>query len=900
MSTRTDPLAGANRRPTTESPIAAIRAALAVFMSPGQVVELRALDWGFRHAVAAGYYDDPAALARDAAKLTREASGVYVTLNPVNPALLARCANRWEEQGRKATLTGDKDIIRRRLFLVDTDPVRPAGISASEAEHIAALARSQQIAAALQADGWPAPARADSGNGGHLLWRVDLPADDGGLLERCLKALALRWDGVVTVDVGNGNAARICKLYGTQARKGDNVPDRPHRWARLIDRPVEWVPVPLPLLEVLAARCPVEPPRPTYTGRGAERPWDIPTVIAEHHLEVLKEGGWNGGYKWVITCPWDNSHTDESAYILQFASGAVAAGCQHNSCQGQDWTSLKRTLGIARAPHSTPPPPLHPTLVAAPAPARLATNGQHPPTKGAPPADPPDPAPDSAAATDTPSDLLTAAEYWAAEYGGDWGYSLTTGQWHHWEGTHWQPLAAYHPYLDEQATTVLRALGMKITSMSRVDGVIRFARRACLRTFPSPTGLVNFANGTLEAAARPDPVLRPPDRADGLTYCLPYEWAPGPHPQIDRFLTETIPDSTARTAYLSHLGLALLGDTHLHYMVLLLGPTRSGKTTLLHLGNVLCGQPAAGFAGAELFDRQSEGLRSRVVWNTKRLVAIDELPVEALRNEELVKQMTAHSGVAMRGLHQAEQTENQWRPKLLLCTNEAPRYSDRSGALSERLIPIRCPHTRPPARRNKYLLQRLLPELPALAATCLQLALPLLRDPYATYPISATMRQDLNEIEQDGDTLKSFVAEECVREVGAWVPSADLYAAYRQYCFDNGNAVLSQKKLAGSLKARWGINATGPTRYTDSGGHTHVARGLEGIRLRAPDEPESEPPLPPEDADLLVVVTDVTDVTLSPISSIGSSLSPIEEIDQPVTSVTSVTNPPFAPTATNP
>ena len=48
------------------------------------------------------------------------------------------------------------------------------------------------------------------------------------------------------------NPARLTKLYGTMARKGDNTPDRPHRLARIISLPEARQPVPVELLKRIA------------------------------------------------------------------------------------------------------------------------------------------------------------------------------------------------------------------------------------------------------------------------------------------------------------------------------------------------------------------------------------------------------------------------------------------------------------------------------------------------------------------------------------------------------------------------------------------------------------------------------------------------------------------------
>lgn len=452
-----------------------------------------------------------------------------------------------------------------------------------------------------------------------------------------------------------------------------------------------------------------------------------------------------------------------------------------------------------------------------------------PPTPDSVPAGPPTgPDPES------PADLETAGQYWAACYGAEWAYNEQNGAWYRWAGTHWQEIGQHETALRDQATQVLRAVGLTISTIGRIDGVIARAASGCKRRLDAPPGLVNFANGTLDTRGPGSPQLRPHDRADGLTYVLPYAYAPGNHAVAERFLTEAISDATARQALLTHYGLALLGDTRLHYFLLIIGPPRSGKSTLLQLGNLLCGQPAAGFAGPELFDRQSEGLRSRAIWGARRLVAIDELPVEALRNEELVKSMAAHSGVPARRLREHEQTDNQWRPKLVMCTNEAPHYTDRSGALTGRLIPVRCPNTRPIDARDKYLVDSLIPELPALAASCITAALTVLVDRYATYPISPAMQQDLIEIEQQADPLKSFVAERCILDKDAWEETAHVYEKYTEFCGEGGNKPLSKINMSARLRERYGL--TLEVRRLKKENRT--ARGMAGLRLRTPDDPD--------------------------------------------------------------
>ena len=203
-----------------------IKKTLQLWCEEKQVYELR-IPKTKRRGVISGYFDDLNALAVNADTFSDDVDvpAVYITLNPVIPDLIARSAN--ETIDRCDVTTKDHEIARRRLLLIDCDPIRPVGISSSEAEHQAALDRSRQIREFLKDDGFPPSLLADSGNGGHNVYRIDLPNDQeaADLVKRFLESLANRFDdAAVAVDTSVWNASRICKLYGTMARKGSVLP----------------------------------------------------------------------------------------------------------------------------------------------------------------------------------------------------------------------------------------------------------------------------------------------------------------------------------------------------------------------------------------------------------------------------------------------------------------------------------------------------------------------------------------------------------------------------------------------------------------------------------------------------------------------------------------------------
>ena len=340
--------------------------ALEMVLEPGQVTELRALevtDGRFTHTLS-GYFNDNEALAVAAAKIGH-AKGIYFIPNVVDPALLARAENRVRVMSKNDPSTSDTDIQRRRWLLVDCDSIRPAGISATNEQHDASVRKAREIDTALAVAGWPDPILADSGNGAHLMYRVDLPAIDGGLHERALKALEFKHgDAVVGVDLKVFNPARIWKLYGTWARKGDSTADRPHRMARLLEVPDTLATVPMALLEELAASVPAEPtPEPVrhahmpYNGK----PFDLEGWMREHCQDAEGPMNWNKGRKWIFqTCPWDSNHTNGAAFVIQYAGGMIGAGCHHNGCVGKGWKELREL----RDPQSRRPMPHRPTTVA--------------------------------------------------------------------------------------------------------------------------------------------------------------------------------------------------------------------------------------------------------------------------------------------------------------------------------------------------------------------------------------------------------------------------------------------------------------------------------------------------------------------------------------------------------
>ena len=230
----------------------AIREALELLCDPADAIEIRAPSAKPVGAKAPanivkrfppGAFDAAAAWA---VKLSGYAPAVYRVMNGVKPG------NSPTGRGKAATAA---DVPWRRVILIDVDPVRPPASSSTEAEKEEALKVVEAVRTHLDGLGWPAPVLADSGNGWHLLYRVDLPNDDAAteLVKAALHALARRFDtGEAKVDTAVFDAPRLVKLYGTKACKGPDTAERPHRFASVVEVPGTIEVVPVEKLEALA------------------------------------------------------------------------------------------------------------------------------------------------------------------------------------------------------------------------------------------------------------------------------------------------------------------------------------------------------------------------------------------------------------------------------------------------------------------------------------------------------------------------------------------------------------------------------------------------------------------------------------------------------------------------
>lgn len=317
-----------------------VRKALTVLVPEGNPFEVRFIS-GKRNW--SGYFvDHKVCTDAIAASDIDPNAQAYFVLNPV----VAQCY--YKSQHDKilygATTTSDDNIASLSWMFIDLDAIRPSDTSSTDEQLEAAKAKGRLIYQSLKEHGWHDPVIACSGNGIHLLYHIGLQntKENVELVKNCLKALDMIFsDDVIHIDCATGNPARICKLYGTVARKGMDTPVTPHRMAKILYVPDSIQVNKKAYLDELAERLPKQEAAQRYNGYAPEK-FDLQTWIDSHGLPVKDQRSWGSGTKWILEeCPFDSSHKAPDASIIQTGDGKICFNCFHNSCADKRWKDLR-------------------------------------------------------------------------------------------------------------------------------------------------------------------------------------------------------------------------------------------------------------------------------------------------------------------------------------------------------------------------------------------------------------------------------------------------------------------------------------------------------------------------------------------------------------------------------
>jgi P4 family phage/plasmid primase-like protien len=822
-----------NNNPSTISPTGIVHA-IAVLEEPGQVVEVRALAENGTHS---GYFTDFEALARQVEALDADPAvhGCYVTLNAVNPALLARRANRIKMHlSRGDATTGDADIVRRRWLPVDIDPVRPSGVSSTDAEHGLALAKANEVAAWLSGIGFPEPIRGDSGNGAHLLYRIDLPNDEQStkLVKAVLSTLdELFSDTGVSVDTANFNAGRIWKLYGTVVRKGDSTNERPHRRSRIISVPEQVQVVSHERLLALAAQLPHEEPAETPAQKGTAinlRSW-----LPAHGIAIRREKPYNGGTLFTLDqCPFSQAHKD-GAYAIQLENGAVHAGCHHASCgtRKQRWQELREKYETLAEKHERQEERIKGWTKERAKGKAAAENKTVPASEDA----------GQNAPQEYPMTDAGNAERLKAQYGDVIRYCATYNSWYLWNGKVWVRDDAQKMLII--ATNVARSIHNEAFSAATADrsrALSRWAiyseslraRKAMIESaaphipvipgeFDSYPELFNCRNGTLDLATMKFFGHR---KEDMLTKQAAVDYDPADEcPQwISHLNLLFAGDAEYLAGFQAMCGYTLLGSNPQQLMFILYGRGRNGKSKTIEVLARIFANYAVNIASDSLMAKRFETTRSDLArLEGVRLATAAEGAEDARMDEAIVKQLTGERAITVRRLYE---NEFEFPPvaKIWLTTNHEPKIWGTDDGIWRRLWMLPFTVQIPEEKCDPDIATKLLSESSGILNWCLAgLSRYYANGNRLMQP--GKVLQATTNLRTVSDVVGLFLTTECSFEVGAALSRSAFREMFEKWCEEEGIRRIPSGKKVGEMLRERGVM---------DGGRTNSDRFWSGVRWK--------------------------------------------------------------------
>jgi hypothetical protein len=377
---------------SVEAARAAIHCGLALLYTPGDVIELRCRRKNpknsFNPIMVSGFFDNLDALATAIydTNLYRQKNGkinpasVWVTLNPlrrswqgVNNRVYAgrkelqdeleaahapldqRLNTKSGSDGvpyRTLRMTGDQDVSHRRWILIDVDAGQPKDYNSNATEKEQARELVDKVVSFLKRRGLPKAALCDSGNGWHILLRVDLPNTLAmtDIVRRFLGAVsdAVGTAGTAKVDTGVYAAGQVIKAYGSINFKSIATPSRPNHHSLVVSVPrIETA----PLAAIQAVADSWRPAKVTKAEVNIEyRDKQIARMLeflTAHDVEFGAPDEQRAGqYHIGVLCPNVEAHTtgEKGTIVTVSQTGYPGFSCRHAHCQDIRWAQFEDML----------------------------------------------------------------------------------------------------------------------------------------------------------------------------------------------------------------------------------------------------------------------------------------------------------------------------------------------------------------------------------------------------------------------------------------------------------------------------------------------------------------------------------------------------------------------------
>ncbi len=268
--------------------------------------------------------------------------------------------------------------------------------------------------------------------------------------------------------------------------------------------------------------------------------------------------------------------------------------------------------------------------------------------------------------------------------------------------------------------------------------------------------VIACANGLVRVADRE---LLPHTPEFFNTFALSFDYEPG-NPKSERwfkFLEEVLPDDPKSAETLQEwFGYIISGRTDLQKMLMVVGPPRSGKGTIVRTLIALIGAESHA-AVTDTALANDFGLAPLV---DKTLAVFSDTRV-TIRGKKLVETLLSVTGEDTVPVNRKYRDAVSVRlgVRFMIMSNELPVLPDNSGAIVSRMIALSTPNSWL-GREDPGLADALRKELPAILSWALDGMDRLVKRGRLTQPVSGQEIIDL--LSETASPIKQFVDETCV------------------------------------------------------------------------------------------------------------------------------------------
>jgi P4 family phage/plasmid primase-like protien len=339
------------------------------------------------------------------------------------------------------------------------------------------------------------------------------------------------------------------------------------------------------------------------------------------------------------------------------------------------------------------------------------------------------------------------------------------------------------------------------------------ARRGITKSagdFDARPQLLACTNGTLELTDE-GAKLRPVSADDYLTLNTGIPYRPdAKHKLWDDYLLRFLPDEAVRTWLQMLVGYSLLGDNSEQLLVVGLGKTSTGKTTITE--GILAA--LGGYAGpmeASLLRASSDDKARPDILKAlpRRIIIAEELSEFQHLHVDQVKRITGAGTLSARGMASNVFTERQPAFTPWIMTNETPTIEGADAALKNRVLVVPFDVYVPRNNNAGKIRKRIVAEArEAILAWAVDGWNRYAEDKVDLRAVPAGALAASLQFSAEMSDFHRFIADCCDIGEGYSAPPSALYAEYENWCDENG---IKEKNQLSKILFGKRLNALGTT-----------------------------------------------------------------------------------------